>query len=163
MMRTIMKTLYFQPVSKSPMRGWSDLAAEIQDEDGTVYWTVLGRMKGGYVMRKYDGVSEGRMVCFEEVTKRFFFIISMRLQGMNRRAIHRDGVIHSMNHRWGLDKGIMEFFLVDGVREYSNDHFTLVHKDFWSKLEIQTDGSRENIYLAAWWCFHYWFRKTRQG
>ncbi|MFT5634447.1 MAG: hypothetical protein ACI9SQ_002184, partial [Rubritalea sp.] len=65
--------------------------------------------------------------------------------------------------RWGNDKDIMELFLQETLREYSNDQFTLIHRDFWSKLEIQTDGSNENIYLAAWWCFHYWFRKTRQG
>jgi hypothetical protein len=103
------------------------------------------------------------MVCFEEVKKTFFYVSSAKLLGMNRREINPDCMIHFVRNRWGKDKQIMELFLEETVREYSNDQFTLIHRDFWSKLEIHTDGSNENIYLAAWWCFHYWFRKTKQG
>ncbi len=148
------------------MGGSKQYLAEIRDEDDQVYWKLEGRMKGGFAIRKIGSSierDEGNMVCFEEVKKTLFFVSSAKLLGMTRREIKPDCMIHFMRNRWGSDKEIMELFLEEGVREYSNDHFTLVHRDFWNKLEIHTDGSKENIYLAAWWCFHYWFRKTRQG
>ena len=158
-----MKKLYFHPAQHSRMRGSGPYLAEIRDEDDTVYWTLEGRLNGGFVMRDFNDRGEGRMVCFEEVKKTFFYVSSAKLLGMTRREIHADGMIHFVRNRWGNDKEIMELFLVDGQREYSNDQFMLIHRDFWSKFEIHTDGGKENIYLAAWWCFHYWFRKTRQG
>ncbi len=158
-----MKKLYFHPATKSPIRGWTQHLAEIRDEDDNVYWTLEGGMKGGFVMRQFNGRGEGNMVCFEEVKKTFFYVSSAKLLGMTRREINPDCFINFIRNRWGADKEIMELFLQETMREYSNDQFTLIHRDFWSKLEIQTDGSKDNIYLAAWWCFHYWFRKTKQG
>lgn len=161
-----MKKLYFHPVKNSLLGGFRQYLAEIRDEDDQVYWRLEGRMKGGfaiYKMGNFNGNDEGNIVCFEEVKKTFFYVTTAKLLGMTRREINPNCMIHFMRNRWGNDKEIMELFLVEGQREYSNDQFTLVHRDFWSKLEIQTDGSKENIYLAAWWCFHYWFRKTRQG
>jgi hypothetical protein len=158
-----MKKLYFHPTAKSSIRGWAPFLAEIRDEDDKVYFTLEGGLKSGFKIRVFNGQDQGEMVCFEEVKKTLFLVKSARLFAMNRSEINPDCVIHFIRHRWGKNKGIMELFLEEGVREYSNDQFALIHRDFWSKLEIHTDGSKENIYLAAWWCFHYWFRKTRQG
>ncbi len=152
-----MPRIYFQPIKAKTLFTLQNYAEVYSDEK--LIYLVSGKITHDFKIRS----PMGNTLCYEQIKKKWFMPMSASLYGLNGKELRTDCRINIQRRRWGAERNIMEMHLQITKRAYSNEYFTITHRDYWNKLEIESTDSKNDLYLAIWWCFNYWYRRGNQN
>jgi len=63
---------------------------------------------------------------------------------------------------WGDEGQRVTMYLNITKRIFEGGSFEVVHRDFWSKLEVKAEDDKDTLLMSAWWCFLYWHRMQQE-
>lgn len=145
-----LKAIYLGPLYRARITG------------NGIDWKLTARRNGGFCIKDVQTntvlVRENREDDGKQKWKEFSLShYGGKRIGSEAMLIRKDVKLGDL---WGESGEKMELHLLTKKRAFECEHFTIVHRDFWNKLEINYEGNIENAYLAAWWCLHYWCRRS---
>lgn len=132
-------------------------------EGDKINWSIKGnRRKFEIWDARYD-----RLIAREEVVeKKWKMPVAWQLRRVDGGVVLPDICFlkKSPEHirYWGENKQRVTMHLNVTKRLFEGNGFEVVHRDFWSKLEVKAESDKDTLLMSAWWCFLYWHRMQQE-